>query len=62
MLALRQLVDELNREVAGYKTFQSVPAQQQANVRNEMYLTSEALRLMQKIAQPGVYRRRKAQR
>jgi PiT family inorganic phosphate transporter len=46
MLAMSQLVNELNREVAGYKTFQSVPANDQANVRNDMYLTGAALRLM----------------
>jgi len=46
VLALSQLVGELNREVVGYKTFQSVPAQFQTNVRNDMYLTSAALRLM----------------
>src|SRR5208283_4073102 len=38
LLAVSQLVGELNREVAGHTTFQSVPAQQQANVRNDMYL------------------------
>jgi inorganic phosphate transporter, PiT family len=47
MLALSQVVDELNREVAGYRTFQSVPAQNQTNVRNDMYLTGAALRLME---------------
>ncbi|MGC2328119.1 MAG: inorganic phosphate transporter [Candidatus Sulfotelmatobacter sp.] len=47
MLALSQLVNELNREVAGYKTFQSVPARDQANVRNDMYLTGAALRLLE---------------
>jgi PiT family inorganic phosphate transporter len=53
MLALSQLVAELNREVAGYKSFQAVPAQNQSNVRNDMYLTSAALRQMQQGQNPG---------
>jgi PiT family inorganic phosphate transporter len=53
MPALSQLVAELNREVAGYKTFQSVPARNQSNVRNDMYLTSAALRQMQQAHNPA---------
>ncbi len=53
MPALSQLVAELNREVAGYKTFQSVPARNQTNVRNDMYLTSAALRQMQQAHNPA---------
>ena len=52
MPGLSQLVAELNREVAGYKTFQSVPARNQSNVRNDMYLTSAALRQMQQAHNP----------
>jgi PiT family inorganic phosphate transporter len=52
VLALRQLVDELNHELAVYKTFQSVPAQDQTNVRNDMYVTNEALRLMAQANDP----------
>ena len=37
MLALRELVNDLNREVALYKDFKAVPASEQANVRNDMY-------------------------
>ena len=48
MLALRELVNDLSNEVALYKECKAVPADQQANVRNEMYLASEAMRLMQK--------------
>jgi inorganic phosphate transporter, PiT family len=48
MLALRELVNDLNNEVALYKEFKSVPANQQTNVRNDMYVASEAIRLMQK--------------
>ena len=53
MLALRELVEDLNHEVALYKEFKAVPPAQQANVRNDMYVASEALRLMQKNKQPA---------
>ncbi len=53
MVAVGQLVTEVNREVVQYKEFKSVPAQDQTNVRNDMYLTSEALRLMAKSHNPG---------
>jgi PiT family inorganic phosphate transporter len=53
ILALRELVVEVNREVVQYKEFKSVPAQDQTNVRNDMYVTSEALRLMAKNHNPG---------
>jgi len=48
VLALRELVEDLNHEVALYKAFKSVPPQDQTNVRNDMYVASEAIRLMQK--------------
>ena len=48
ILALRELVEDLSHEVALYKVFKSVPAQDQANVRNDMYVAGEAVRLMQK--------------
>jgi PiT family inorganic phosphate transporter len=47
-LALRELVTDLNHEVALYKEYKAVPAGQQGNVRNDMYVVSEALRLLQK--------------
>ena len=53
ILALRELVEDLNHEVALYKVFKSVPAQDQTNVRNDMYVASEAIRLMQKSGKPG---------
>jgi len=53
VLAMSQLVNELNREVAGYKTFQSVPANDQTNVRNDMYLTGRALRIMGQSHNPA---------
>lgn len=48
MPALRQLVEEIHHEVTLYKAFKAVPPQEQSNVRNDMYLASEALRLMMK--------------
>ena len=53
ILALRELVEDLNHEVSLYKVFKSVPAQDQANVRNDMYVASEALRLMVKNHNPA---------
>jgi PiT family inorganic phosphate transporter len=52
VLALRELVEDLNHEVALYKEFKAVPPGQQANVRNDMYVASEAIRLMQKSKNP----------
>ena len=48
LLALRELVNDLNNEVTRYKELQAVPSGQQTNVRNDMYVASEAIRLMQK--------------
>jgi PiT family inorganic phosphate transporter len=53
VLALRELVEDLNHEVALYKEFNAVPASQQTNVRNDMYVASEAIRLMQKNHNPA---------
>ena len=53
MLALRELVEDLSHEVALYKEFKAVPANQQTNVRNDMYVASEAIRLMQKNHNPA---------
>jgi len=53
VLALRELVEDLNHEVSLYKEFKSVPAKDQTNVRNDMYVASEAIRLMQKNNKPA---------
>ena len=37
-------MDELNREVSAYKTLKAIPAQEQTNIRNDMYLTGRALK------------------
>jgi PiT family inorganic phosphate transporter len=52
MLALRELVNDLSNEVSLYKEYKSVPASQQTNVRNDMYVASEAIRLMLKSKNP----------
>jgi PiT family inorganic phosphate transporter len=48
MIALRELVNDLSYEIAQYKEYKAVPANQQTNVRNDMYVVSEAIRLMMK--------------
>ena len=53
VLALRKLVDSTTREIGLYKQYKSVPPQEQANVRNNMYVASEALRLMIKDKNPA---------
>jgi PiT family inorganic phosphate transporter len=53
ILALRELVEDLGHEVALYKEFKAVPAQDQSNVRNDMYVASDAIRLMQKAKNPA---------
>jgi inorganic phosphate transporter, PiT family len=45
--------------VALYKEYKAVPAKEQTNVRNDMYVASEAIRLMQKNHNPAISRRRK---
>jgi PiT family inorganic phosphate transporter len=52
VLALRELVENLDREVVLYKEFRSVPPSQQTNVRNDMYVASETLRLMNSSHNP----------
>ena len=54
--AMQTMVNELEREVAEYRALEAVPATDQSNIRNDMYLTSEALRLMLKNGDPGFTR------
>jgi len=46
IVALSELVNELDREVSHYREYKALPAQDQANVRNDMYIASEALSLL----------------
>jgi PiT family inorganic phosphate transporter len=48
MLALRQTVNDIQNEVTRYRTLGNVPSEMQANVRNQMYLVSETMRLIPK--------------
>ena len=52
MLAMRQLVNGIGTEMAMYKELKAVPQDRVRNFRNDMYVVSEALRLMQKSGQP----------
>ena len=52
VLALRALVKDLGHEVSHYREYQSLPQQDQTNVRNDMYVASEALALMEKAHNP----------
>jgi inorganic phosphate transporter, PiT family len=51
MTALRELTRDLEGDVRVYSSYKNVPASQQTNVRNDMYVTSETLRLMMKTHQ-----------
>jgi PiT family inorganic phosphate transporter len=46
--ALQQMVIAIRNEAASYGSLANVPADMQANVRNQMYLTSESLKLLGK--------------
>ncbi|MGI4852660.1 MAG: inorganic phosphate transporter [Janthinobacterium lividum] len=48
MLALQQMVTDVRNEAVGYGSLGNVPQDMQANVRNQMYLTSETFRLLPK--------------
>ena len=54
LASLKVMVEDVSREVTQYKEFKSVPAKDQTNVRNSMYLTSEALQLMDKQHSAGL--------
>jgi inorganic phosphate transporter, PiT family len=54
MLALRQLVNDIGNETALFGELGKVPNDRVRNFRNDMYLVSETLRLMQKTHQPDI--------
>jgi len=54
MLALRTLVSDVGNETALYKEMKNIPNDRVRNFRNDMYLISEALRLMQKSGNPKI--------
>jgi PiT family inorganic phosphate transporter len=53
MTALREITRDLEGDVRAYGEYKNVPSNQQTNVRNDMYVTSEALRLMAKTKNPS---------
>jgi PiT family inorganic phosphate transporter len=54
MLALRTLINDIGNETALYKEMKNIPNDRVRNFRNDMYLISEALRLMKKSGQPDI--------
>jgi PiT family inorganic phosphate transporter len=54
MLALRVLINDIGTEMAQFKQLVAVPREHVRNFRNDMYLVSEALRIMQKSGKPAL--------
>src|SRR3954447_20119222 len=54
MLAMRELVNGIGTEMAIFKELKAVPQERVRNFRNDMYLASEALRIMQKSGKPAI--------
>jgi inorganic phosphate transporter, PiT family len=54
MLALRTLVNDIGNETSLYKEMKNIPNDRVRNFRNDMYLISEALRLMKRNGQPQI--------
>src|SRR5450755_4332316 len=52
MLAMRELANGIGTEMAIFKELAKVPHEQVRNFRNDMYLMSEGLRIMQKSGKP----------
>jgi inorganic phosphate transporter, PiT family len=52
MLAMRELVNGIGTEMSMFKELARIPNEQVRNFRNDMYLASEAIRLMQKSGKP----------
>jgi len=48
LASLGSLIYSLDGDVSQYKTYSGLPAQEQANVRNSMYVAGEALRLLER--------------
>ena len=52
MLALRSLINGIGTEISQYRELKGVPQDKVRNFRNDMYVVSEALRLIKKSKQP----------
>jgi PiT family inorganic phosphate transporter len=51
-LAMRQIINDISNELTNYASMSRVPPAMMPNFRNDMYLVSESLRLMQKSGKP----------
>lgn len=49
---LSQLVEDIKMQVSGYQSLAAMPALQSRNVRNQMYVASETLQVMEKTKTP----------
>jgi PiT family inorganic phosphate transporter len=49
-----ELVSEIDAQVNEYGTLRKIPTAAVGNVRNDMYLVSEAIRVMMKTAVPAL--------
>jgi inorganic phosphate transporter, PiT family len=54
MLALRQTVSDIGNETALFGELRKIPNDRVRNFRNDLYVVSEALRLMEKTHQPQI--------
>jgi PiT family inorganic phosphate transporter len=54
MLALQTLINDIGTEMAQFKVLKNVPAERTRNFRNDMYVVSETLRLIDKSKQPAI--------
>ena len=54
MLALRQMVSDIGNETVLFGELAKIPNDRVRNFRNDMYVASEALRLMKKTGQPAI--------
>jgi len=54
MLALRQMVSDIGNETVLFGELAKIPNDRVRNFRNDMYVVSEALRLMKKTGQPAI--------
>ncbi|MGO9834204.1 MAG: inorganic phosphate transporter [Polyangiaceae bacterium] len=52
--AMARMVRDIATDLGRYKELRNVPADQTRNFRNDLYLVSEALRLVQKTGQPAI--------
>jgi PiT family inorganic phosphate transporter len=51
---LRGMITDISNDLARYKELRNVPPDQMRNFRNDLYLVSEALRLVQKTGNPVI--------